>query len=187
MVNLVNFAVVGTSIGRFHIQGISNLPELAHLAAVCDINETRAKEMAEKYHADFFTTNYEELLQRSDIDAVILAIPHDLHRDMAVAAAKAGKHILVEKPIAMTLTQADEIIAAAKVNNVKLMTGHNMRYLGQHAKAKELVETGVIGKPYLLTATVHVYSNTKGFRTILKHMGGGSLIDSGVHRFDLIR
>ncbi|MCJ7703847.1 MAG: Gfo/Idh/MocA family oxidoreductase [Anaerolineales bacterium] len=183
----VNFAVVGTSIGRYHLQGISNIPSVARLAGVCDINEDRAREMAEKYQADFYTTDFNELLRREDVDAITLAVPHDLHHSMAVAAANAGKHILVEKPIATTLEQADEVIAAAKKNNVKLMIGHNMRYLGQYAKAKELVEQDVIGKPYLLTATVHVYSNTGGFRTILKHLGGGALIDSGVHRFDLIR
>ena len=179
----VNFAVIGTNIGRFHLQGIVNLPEIAHLSGICEINEDRARGMAEKYQADFYTIDFNELISRNEIDAVILAVPHDLHRDMAVAAANAGKHILVEKPIAMTLEQADEIIAVAKENNVKLMTGHNMRYLRQHAVAKELVKNGVIGKPYLLTATVHVYSNTRGFRTILKHMGGGTLIDLGVHRF----
>lgn len=183
----VNFAVVGTGIGRFHLQGISAMPELTRLAGVCDVNEERAREMAGTYGADFYTSDYAALLRREDVDVITLCVPHDLHRDMAVAAAKAGKHVLVEKPLAMTLAQADDIIAAAKENNVKLMTGHNMRYLGQHAAAKALIDQDVIGKPYLLTATVHVYSHTGGFRTILKHMGGGTLIDSGVHRFDLIR
>ena len=75
-----------------------------------------------------------------------LCVPHDLHCEMAVAAARAGKHVLVEKPLAITMKEANQVIAAAKANRVKLMTGHNMRYMGQHAKAKELVDQGVIGR-----------------------------------------
>ncbi len=116
-----------------------------------------------------------------------LCVPHDLHCEMAVAAARAGKHILVEKPLAISMPEANQVIAAAKENRVKLMTGHNMRYMGQHAKAKELVDQGVIGKPFLMVASVHVFGKIDGFRLSLKHQGGGTLIDSGVHRFDLIR
>lgn len=184
----INYAVIGAGIsGRFHARGISEIPNLAHLVGICDVREESARAMAQEYHADFYTTNFNELIRRDDIDVVSLCVPHDQHRDMAVTAARAGKHILVEKPLAITIPEANDIIAAAKDNRVKLMTGHNMRYLGQHAKAKELVDQGVIGKPFLLEATVHVDGHTSGFRTILKHMGGGTLIDSGVHRFDLIR
>jgi predicted dehydrogenase len=183
----VNFAVVGTGIGRLHAKGISEIPETAHLAGICDVNEEKAQAVAKEYNAGFYTTSFDELIRRNDVDAISLCVPHHLHRDMAISAAKAGKHILVEKPLAMTLKEADEIIATAKYNKVKLMAGHNMRYMGQHAKAKELVDQDVIGKPYMLVASVHVYGRIGGFRTILKQMGGGTLIDSGVHRFDLIR
>jgi predicted dehydrogenase len=183
----VNIAVVGTGIGRYHARGISEMPELARLIAICDLNEVTARTVANEYKAESFTTSYEELIRRKDVDAVSLCVPHDMHRDMAVAAARAGKHILVEKPLAITMKEASEIIAAAKENKVKLMTGHNMRYMGQHAKAKELVDQDVIGKPFLMVASVHVFGVISGFRLSLKHQGGGTLIDSGVHRFDLIR
>ncbi|MGD0004666.1 MAG: Gfo/Idh/MocA family oxidoreductase [Anaerolineaceae bacterium] len=183
----VNYAVVGTGIGRFHAKGISEIPEKARLVAVCDINEAAARALAEEYQAESYTTSYAELIRRKDVDALSLCVPHDLHCEMAVAAARAGKHVLVEKPLAISILEANRVIAAAKENRVKLMTGHNMRYMGQHAKAKELVDQGVIGRPFLMVASVHVFGLVDGFRLSLKRQGGGTLIDSGVHRFDLIR
>ena len=183
----VNFAVVGTGIGRYHAQGISEMPEKTRLVAICDVNEAAAAATAKEYQAESYTSSYTDLLQRKDVDAISLCVPHNLHCEMAVAAARAGKHILVEKPLAITMQEAHQVIEAAKVNRVKLMTGHNMRYMGQHAKAKELVDQDVIGKPFMMVASVHVLGLPDGFRLSLKRQGGGALIDSGVHRFDLIR
>ncbi len=67
----VNYAVVGTGIGRFHARGISQIPEKAHLVAVCDINEAAARALAEEYQAESYTTSYTELLQRKDVDALV--------------------------------------------------------------------------------------------------------------------
>ena len=183
----VNYAVVGTGIGRFHAQGISEMPEKTRLISICDVDEAAASAAAKEFKAESYTTRYADLLRRKDVDALSLCVPHDLHCEMAVAAARAGKHILVEKPLAVTMKEANEVIAAAKENRVKLMTGHNMRYMGQHAKAKELVDQDVIGKPFMMVASVHVFALPGGFRRSLKRQGGGALIDSGVHRFDLIR
>ena len=183
----VNIAVVGTGIGRYHAQGISEMPEKTRLVAICDVDEAAAAAAAKEYRAESYTSSYADLIRRKDVDAVSLCVPHDLHCEMAVAAARAGKHILVEKPLAITMKEAGEVIWAAKENRVKLMTGHNMRYMGQHAKAKELVDQDAIGKPFMMVASVHVLGLPGGFRRILKRQGGGALIDSGVHRFDLIR
>ena len=92
----VNIAVVGTGIGRYHARGISEMPELARLIAICDVNEAAARALASEYKAESYTSSYDELIRRKDVDAVSLCVPHDLHRDMAMAAARAGKHILVE-------------------------------------------------------------------------------------------
>lgn len=106
---------------------------------------------------------------------------------MAIAAAQAGNNILIEKPPARTLAEADSIIHAAQSAGISLMMGHNQRYYAHHAKAKELIDAGAIGEPFMMVATVHVYGQIDGFRRILQQAGGGTLIDSGVHRFDLIR
>ena len=178
--------LVGTGIGRLHAEAIARMPELTQLAAICSRGDN-AKAIGNQYSAGYVTTRYEDLLNDDAIDVIDLCVPHIDHLPMALAAAQAGKHILIEKPIARTLEEADQIINAARNARVRLMTGHNQRYFGHHAKAKELIEAGAIGKPYLIVASVHVLGLVAGFRRSLREAGGGTLIDSGVHRFDLMR
>lgn len=179
--------VVGTGIGALHIASIASMPEIARLAAICSLELETARSLGERYGAGYVTDRYEDLLRDPDIDVVDLCTPPKEHLPMAVAAARAGKHILVEKPLARNLDEADAIIRAAHAAGVKLMTSHNQRYFGHHAKAKELLDAGVIGEPFLAVATVHVHGHIQGFRRLLDQAGGGTLIDSGVHRFDLLR
>jgi predicted dehydrogenase len=182
----VRVGLVGTGIGKLHAAGIAKMPEMAQLIAVCGLDDN-AQVVAQQYGACYATKSYDDLLNDSDIDVIDLCVPHNQHLSMAVAAAQAGKHILIEKPLARTLAEADQMINAARDAHVSLMTGHNQRYFGHHVKAKELLDAGVIGKPYMIVASVHVYGPIDGFRRFLNDAGGGTLIDSGVHRFDLIR
>ncbi len=182
----VRVGLVGMGIGRLHAAGIAQMPDLARLAAVCDLAED-SRQAGFQYGAEYVTARYQDLLEDSSIDVIDLCVPHIQHLPMALAAAQAGKHILVEKPLARTLAEADQVIAAARNAGVCLMTGHNQRYYAHHAKAKELLDAGAIGKPYLIVASVHVHGQIDGFRRFLDAAGGGTLIDSGVHRFDLIR
>jgi predicted dehydrogenase len=169
-----------------HAAGMASMPEKTRLAAVCALPLADAQRLAAEFGVPRAMDRYEELLQ-TDIDAVSLCVPHHLHVPMAVAAAQASKHILVEKPIARTLAEADQMIAAARSAGVTLMVSHNQRYFGHHAKAKALLDQGSIGKPFMIVASVHVHGHIEGFRRRLDQAGGGTLIDSGVHRFDLIR
>lgn len=182
----VRVGLVGTGIGRLHAAGIAKMPELAQLAAVCSLHDN-AQLVGQAYGAGYVTGSYEDLLKDPDIDVIDLCVPHNQHLPLALAAAQAGKHLLIEKPLARDLNEADQIIAAAREAGVCLMTGHNQRYYAHHAKAKELLDAGAIGKPYMLVASVHVHGHIEGFRRFLEDAGGGTLIDSGVHRFDLIR
>ncbi len=182
----VRIGLVGTGIGRLHAEGIAKMPERAELAAVCGLDE-KAEILGTLFGAGYWTNRYEDLLKDPGIDVIDLCVPHIDHLPMALAAAEAGKHLLIEKPLARTLAEADQIIAAARAAGVCLMTGHNQRYYGHHAKAKELLDAGAIGKPYMIVASVHVHGHIEGFRKFLEQAGGGTLIDSGVHRFDLIR
>jgi predicted dehydrogenase len=182
----VRVGLVGTGIGELHAAGIAKMPALAQLAALCSL-DVNAQSIGKQFGAGYVTRRYEDCLNDSSIDVIDLCVPHNLHLPMAVAAAQAGKHILIEKPLARTLAEADQIIAAAHKADVQLMTGHNQRYYAHHAKAKELLEAGAIGKPYMIVVSVHVHGQIDGFRRFLEDSGGGTLIDSGVHRFDLIR
>ncbi len=183
----VSIGVVGTGIGALHIAGIASMPETTRLAAICSLELDVARSLADRYHAGYATARYEDLLNDPDIDVIDLCVPPKQHLPMAVAAAQAGKHILVEKPLARNLEEADAIIQAAREAGVKLMTGHNQRYFAHHAKAKELLDAKIIGEPFFVVATVHVHGHIQGFRRFLDPAGGGTLIDSGVHRFDLLR
>lgn len=183
----LRIGLVGTGIGSLHAAGIARMPQLATLEAICGLDATAVNALASRYGITKTTSRYEDLLNDPTLDVIDLCVPHDEHMPMAIAAAQAGKHILIEKPLARTLEEADAILEAVKSAGVTLMMGHNQRYYAHHARAKTLIDAGVIGKPYMIVASVHVHGQIDGFRRFLKHAGGGTLIDSGVHRFDLIR
>jgi predicted dehydrogenase len=154
----VGFGVIGTGIvgGAWHAHVYSHLPQ-SRLVAVCDLNEERAAEVAQKYGAQDVYTDYRELLQNPEIQAVSIATPDFAHREIAVAAAEAGKHILVEKPLATTVEDAEAIVAAAKKAGVKLMVDFHNRVSPPLAAAKQSIEKGDIGQPAYIYARL---SNT---------------------------
>ena len=136
------------------------------------------------------TQTYVDILARSDIDAVDLCLPHDLHADMMIRAAQAGKHILCEKPLAMTVADCDRMIAAARENNVVLMHGENMRLSAQVVRAAQRVQAGDIGKIVGLQGTMTYWQRAhmnQGWRGRQAQAGGGQLIDGGIHLVDAMR
>ncbi|WDH82093.1 Gfo/Idh/MocA family protein [Paenibacillus urinalis] len=167
--------------------------EQVELVAFADPIIERAEKMAETYGGKGYAS-YEELLANEEVDAVSVCTPNYLHASMAIAAANAGKHVLVEKPMACTAEEGEQMIEAAKKNGVFLMVGHNQRLMPPHVKAKELLESGKLGK--VLT-----------FRTSFGHPGPeawsvdgasswffrkeeaimGAMGDLGVHKSDFIR
>ncbi|ODP27142.1 Gfo/Idh/MocA family oxidoreductase [Paenibacillus sp. PK4536] len=175
-----------------------HIPEYAEnqhveLVAFADPNLERAQEMVELYGGKAYAS-YEEILANEDIDAVSVCTPNYLHAPMTIAAANAGKHVLVEKPMACSIEEAEQMIEAAHKNNVYLMVGHNQRLMPPHVKAKEILDSGKLGK--VLT-----------FRTSFGHPGPeawsvdgadswffrkeeaimGAMGDLGVHKSDFIR
>lgn len=145
--NKVGFGVIGTGIfGENHALVYSRLPE-AELVAVCDINAERARAIAERYTARAWYTDHEQLLKHSDIQAVSIATPDFAHREIAVAAAHAGKHILCEKPLATNVKDAQDIVDAAHKAGVKLMVAYHNRVSPPFVAAKQSIDAGEIGKP----------------------------------------
>jgi predicted dehydrogenase len=116
----------------------------AIVAGVFDVNHKVARDMAQALKAPFFPT-YEALLESSGLEAVLLSTPHHLHKPMTVQAARLGKHVLVEKPIANTLAEADEMIEACDRHGVKLAVNYSFRYLPKIRKAQELIKAGAVG------------------------------------------
>ena len=165
---------------------------LATLVSCVDIREPVAQAAAQRYGALRHETSWEDAVRRDDVDLVDVCMPHELHAPVAIGAARAGKHVFVEKPIANTLAEADEMIAAARGAGVQLMVDQTKRFEPRHQKIRELVHAGVIGTPVLAKSAYpqdityawdHMDPGRK--KTYWKHDGviGGI----GIHTLDMLR
>jgi predicted dehydrogenase len=139
--------VIGAGLfGENHALVYSRLPKV-ELVAVCDQNEERAREVAARYGAQAYYTDYAELLADPDIQAVSIATPDFAHTEIALAAAQSGKHILCEKPLATTVEEAQAVVDAAARAEVKLMVDFHNRVNPPFVAARDNVRDGAIGTP----------------------------------------
>ncbi len=161
----------------------------SELVAVMDIDEARTKEVAAKYDVPRWYTSDAELLDDPAVEAVYIATPVNLHVQQTVAAAEKGKHVLCEKPLALTLDESRRIVDACKAAGVKLSVGLMMRYHACHQEIKRIIESGEIGR--LVMGRVQFtcwYPRIPGaWRQNPACSGGGALMDLGVHTADLLR
>ena len=178
----LNIGVIGLgAIGQKHCSAIAVL-ERARLCAVADINEKLLSSTATQYGATPYN-DVQDLLKHLDLDAVVVATPDHLHRDACVLAAQAGKHILVEKPIATTVEDAEAIIAAAEAANVKLMVGFTLRFSLHYMQAKKAASDGTLGD------LVSIYARRENVISQPDRLKGrcGVLMFLGPHDFDAMR
>lgn len=172
---MLRIGVIGLgAIGKNHARVYSELSEV-ELVGVADVDYILAQSLAEKYHTSLFS-DYKELLKQR-LDAVSIAVPTSLHREVAVEATQAGVNVLVEKPIADTIEAAEEIIIAAERNNVKLMVGHIERFNPVIPVLKKEIENSEIS---LIEIT-----RIGPFPPRVKDVG--VIIDLASHDIDLIR
>ncbi|OGF46514.1 MAG: hypothetical protein A2452_01040 [Candidatus Firestonebacteria bacterium RIFOXYC2_FULL_39_67] len=159
------------------------------LVALMDVQKEAVKETAKQFKVKKYYTKEEDLINDKDVQAVYIAAPTYLHAELTIKAAKAGKHVFVEKPMAMNPSECKVMINECKKNKVKLMVGFLMRFHAYHQKIKELIDGGIIGSPVLARAQLSCwYPEIKGaWRQDLKLGGGGSIIDMGMHCIDLLR
>lgn len=188
MVKIGIIGACGIAKRRTIPEGISKAKNL-ELVAVMDVNKQGVKEIAEQYQVKKYYTKEIDLINDKEVQAVYIATPTYLHAALAIKCAKVGKHVLVEKPMAMNLAECEEMIKECKNNKVKLMVAFMMRFHVYHKKIKELIDKGTVGKPVLGRAQLSCwYPEIKGaWRQIPKLGGGGSLIDMGMHCADLLR
>ncbi len=170
----------------------------ARISMAMDVVEGVAKDIGGKYNA-LYTTDVEELLASPEVDAVIISTPHYLHAPLTVQAAKAGKHVMVEKPIAISLEQADEMISECEKAGVLLSVCFVSRYNADCIKAKELIEQDAIGK--IISVKISAISDKpesywhggysgrvkSDWRVFKGKSGGGYLIMNQVHDIDRLR
>lgn len=161
----------------------------AELVAVMDTNGESAERVKEKYEAKYAFENIDALLAIDEIDAVYIASPVFCHKDQVEATAKAGKHILLEKPIGIDISEAEEIIKICDDAKIKLSVGFMMRYAAYHQKMKEIISQGKIGKLVSARAEFSCWYPTMEncWRQEEKLSGGGAMMDMGIHCIDLIR
>ncbi|MBE6717809.1 MAG: Gfo/Idh/MocA family oxidoreductase [Ruminococcaceae bacterium] len=155
---ILNVGVISCSgMAEGHMKGVIAHPQ-AKLVAVCDIDLEKAKTVAERRGVDRVYQDYRELLAQPDIDAVIIVTPDHLHREMAVAALEAGKHVLCEKPLALNREDIQAIADATKKTDKKFMVGQICRYTPGFKAAKEIIDRGEIGElVFVETEYAHNY------------------------------
>ena len=186
-------------IGCGKIAQVRHIPEYVDNPDVClyglfDINKERAQELAQKYNCKAYGS-YEELLADPEIDAVSVCVANNAHAQISIAAMKAGKHVLCEKPMAVTLEECEAMVKTAKETGRYLMIGQNQRLAKAHVKAKQLIAEGAIGKVLTFrtifghggpeTWSVDPGKNTWFFDK--KKAAMGAMADLGIHKTDLIQ
>ena len=188
MRNIIKWGVIGSGgIARRRTipEGITKSDQ-AELVSVYDINLEVNKEVAREFRA-IATKNINELLE-SGIDAVYVASPVSLHLEHVTVCAKAGKHILCEKPLGLTVEEAEKMISLCEDNGVLLGVGLMMRFMAQHKEALKFIQEGKLGKPVYARAQLSCwYPPMDGaWRQEPETGGGGSLADMGSHCIDLL-
>src|SRR5437879_6129328 len=180
-------AIVGCGgIAQPHVTGWQAIPSQAQITALCDVNSAGVEKYAQMLgNKPVRFDDFKTLVKKADIDAVDICLPHHLHKDAIIAAAEAGKHILCEKPLCLTIEEAEAVTRAVTDAGVTLMCAHNQLFLPTVAAARQMVRDGRLGKVYG-ARTTDIFSLTigpdrLGWRARRATSGGGELIDTGYH------
>jgi predicted dehydrogenase len=179
--------VVGTGIGRLHIRGYQKV-EGVEVVALVDLDRKRGKRVAQEYSIPRALTDYRDLMSMDEIEAVSVCTPNAIHREVAVAALGAGKHVLCEKPLADNAEEGAKIVEAARTSGRKLMMAFNNRFRGDTGVLKRYIEAGELGEIYYAKTGWVRRRGIPGLGTWFTTKalsGGGPLIDLGVHVLDL--
>lgn len=179
----VGVAVIGAGgfASAFHLPNTAKMPG-ASLEAVVDVVPQKAKVAAERHGARYCTSDYREVLADDRVQAVIVATRHNLHPVIAIAAAEAGKHVFVEKPLAITVSQCEAVCAAVEKAGVLLSVGFNRRFSKFAAQAKPIVD-GWSG-PKMILYRCNAGAVPPGHWTCDPEEGGGRIVGEGVHFYD---
>ncbi|OIB02771.1 oxidoreductase [Paenibacillus sp. LC231] len=162
--------------------------ERCEVGAVASRNAEKASELAERYHIGKYYGSYDELLEDPDIDAVYIPLPNHLHKPWTIKAAQAGKHILCEKPAALTEADVREMAEVAKAHNVLFAEAFMYRYHPKHARVREIIESGEIGQLRGIHGSF-TFNNAEDKSNVRysKDMGGGSIYDVGCYPISAAR
>lgn len=186
----IGFGVVGLGMGASRCETISKTKG-ARLVAVSDLNEERGKKISEKYNAEWHK-DYHNLLENKKIDVIMVMTPSGTHMEIALDSARAGKNVIVTKPLEITLKRCDRIIEECKNRKVVLAVDFEMRYISDNVRIKKAIEEGRVGKLILGEIRLkwyrsQAYYDAGGWRGTWKHDGGGSLMNQTIHLVDILQ
>jgi predicted dehydrogenase len=183
-------AIVGCGkVGHLHAAALKNLPE-SDFVAVCGRSLAKAEPFAEKYGVAAFA-DVTEMIAQAKVEAICLCTPHPQHAAPAIAAARRGVHLLVEKPLASSLADCDAMLAAARENKIIISTVCQRRFYPPCQRIHSAIQSGKLGRPILGTATIfgwrdEAYYRSDPWRGSWEHEGGGVLVNQSPHQLDLL-
>jgi predicted dehydrogenase len=182
-------AVIGAGeIAQHHLRALAEVRELQGVA-IADVHFDRAHEAGERFGLAPYA-DYREMVEKEKPDIVVITLPHYLHKEAAVWSAGQGCHIMLEKPMALTRLECEEIIQAAKHSKVTLMVGHTQHFKPENRKAKELIAQGDLGKLVMINDTRHLdyfQEGRPGWFLEKAKAGGGIMMNLGAHSVDKIQ
>ena len=179
---MLNIGFIGCGgIARHHANRLVPMRNV-RIVATADLSAKAAKSFASDFGADTHFTDYKKLLRRDDVDAVWVCTPTFQHAAPVIAAARAGKHIFCEKPMALKLADARRMATACDKAGVLLTIGFVRRFDAQWGKLKQVIQSGAVGRPVLWRFSAGGKPGNPWFRDVNK--GGGPLMDGAVHNYD---
>lgn len=181
----VNVGLIGAGrIGRLHAGNLVRRLSRAQLTAVADVDLGAAQRVADEYHLDTVTDDYRQVLERPEIEAIVICSSTDTHAEISQEAAKAGKHIFCEKPIDLGLERIDHTLSAVERAGVKFQVGFNRRFDPNFRRVREMVADGKVGTPEILRITSR---DPEPPPMEYVRASGGIFLDMTIHDFDMAR
>jgi myo-inositol 2-dehydrogenase / D-chiro-inositol 1-dehydrogenase len=179
--------IIGSQfIAELHAEALKHVAD-ARIVAVASPTEAHVRTFAQKHSVPHWFTDYRELLRLKEVDIVSLCLPNYLHCQATVDAAAGGKHVICEKPLCMSLKEADRMIAACRDAGVKLMYAEELCFTPKYVRAKQLVDEGALGKVYLIKQSEKHFGPHSAWFWDVEKSGGGVLLDMGCHGIEFAR
>jgi predicted dehydrogenase len=183
MAKQIGYAVVGTAPGveRALLPAFARAGGDIRLAAIVSTDRARAQALAQEHRATaYHLDEFRQCLQRDDVHAAYIALPNSLHCDYAVEAARAGAHVMVERPMAVMADECRRMLRTCQTNRVKLMVGYHLEFHPGHTRLAELVRAGGIGAPKTISADFTIRVQDPEDVRLQRRLGGGTVYDLGV-------
>lgn len=182
MRNPVRVGIVGSQFqADCHAASIGMIEEEMKVLAIASPTAGNARALADRYKVARVYTDYRELAADPEIEAVTITAPNALHCEMTIAFARAGKHVICEKPLCMTLADADQMIEVCRSEGVLLLYAEELFFTPKYVKAKEMADAGAFGKVHLIKQSEKHFGPHSDWFWDVKRSGGGALLDLGCH------